>query len=63
MFYFFAKRRQDINAAEERGRVEGRQETRAAIHAVAARFDREPNATPAEVIQALRDELTADRVR
>ena len=71
MFYFFAKRRRDINAAEKRAREEtreeireeNRQETLAALNAVAARFDREPDATPADVINALRAELPVDRMR
>ena len=71
MFYFFAKRRRDINAAEKRAREEtreeireeNRQETLAALNAVAARFDREPDATPADVINALRAELSVDRMR
>ena len=63
MFYFFAKRRQDINAAEKRAREENQQETLAALNAVAARFDREPDATPADVINALRAELPVDPMR
>ena len=67
MFYFFAKRRQDLNAAAKRAREETREETRqetlAALNAVAARFDREPNATPADVINALRAELPTDPMR
>ena len=67
MFYFFAKRRRDLNAAEKRAREEtreeNRQETLAALNAVAARFDREPDATPADVINALRAELPVDRMR
>ena len=63
MFYFFAKRRRDLNAAEKRAREETRQETLAALNAVAARFDCEPDATPADVINALRAELPVDRMR
>ena len=67
MFYFFAKRRRDLNAAEKRAREEtreeNRQETLAALNAVAARFDREPDATPADVINALRAELPVDPMR
>ena len=63
MFYFFAKRRRDLNAAEKRAREENREETLAALNAVAARFDREPDATPADVINALRAELPVDRMR
>ena len=63
MFYFFAKRRQDINDAEKRGREENQQETRAALQAAAARFDHEPDAAPSDVIEALLAALPSDRVR
>ena len=58
MFYAMAKRRRDLNAAENRGREEGRQEgLAAALNAMAARLDDKPDVDPMQVIAELRAEL------
>ena len=58
MFYAMAKRRRDLNAAENRGREKGRQEgLAAALNAMAARLDDKPDVDPMQVIAELRAEL------
>ena len=55
MFYAISKRRRDINAAEARGRDEGREIGRIEIlEAMAARLRAEPDANPMAIIAELR---------
>ena len=57
MFYAISRRRRDLNAAEDKGRVEGRVEGSVATpDEMAARLS-EPGADPMAVIARLRAEL------
>ncbi len=55
MFYAISKRRRDINAAEDRGRQEGRREgLTTALDALTARLKDDPDVNPMTVIAELR---------
>ena len=55
MFYSISKRRRDINAAEDRGRDEGKEIGRnEVLNTLAARLRAEPDANPMAIIAELR---------
>ena len=58
MFYAISKRRRDINAAEDRGRDEGRTEV---LNNLAARLQDEPDADPVAIIAELLAQSQNDR--